>query len=164
MLFFIDLRLSELSDAVQTLKHEPAILSRGNELRQSLDRTFLVQMQDEKLLTNDFPETCEVGKIPRGRHAADFLQGSETAVIHFPNRLENVSEGAHKCLDDATAVDGAFQFRTKTIGSGLACDIVLDTPMQVGVFCIQAHHRLQQGGAEKGEKELLHQRIARLSP
>ena len=148
-LFFSELRLSELSDAVQTFKHEAAVLSRGSKFRQSLDRTFLVQMQDEELLTNDFPETCEVGKILRGHHAADFLQGSEAPVIHFPDRLEDISEGAHKSLNDATAVDGAFQLGTKTIGNGLACHIALDTPVQVGVLGIQAHQRLQQGGAVK---------------
>ena len=164
MLFFIELRLSELSDTVQTLKHEPAILSRGNEFRQSLDRTCLVQMQNERLLTNDFPETCEVGKILRGHHAAEFSQGSETPVIHFSDRLDQITEGAHKGLDDATTVNGAFQLGTKTIGSGLACRVALDTTVQAGVFGIQAHQRLQQRGAVESKKDLLRQCIPRLSP
>ena len=102
--------------------------------------------------------------ILRRHHAADFLQSSETPVVHFSDRLEDISEGAHKGLNDATTVDSAFQLGTKTIGRGLACRIALDTTVQAGVFCIQAHQRLQQRGAVESKKDLLHQRIPRLSP
>ena len=88
-----------LANAVQTFKHEAAVLGGGSKFRQSVDCTCLVQMQDEELLTNDFPEACVAGTIFRGHHAADFLQGSEAPVIHFPDRLEDISDGAHKSLN-----------------------------------------------------------------
>jgi hypothetical protein len=66
LLFFGGLRLPEPSDAVKALEHEAAVLSSGSEFRQSLDRTFFVQMQDEELLTTDFPEPREVGKYSGG--------------------------------------------------------------------------------------------------
>ena len=77
-------------------------------------------------MTSDFPEACVVGNIFRGHHAADFLQGSEASVIHFPDRFERVNEARTKASIGATAVDGAFQFGTHTIRNGLACHIALD--------------------------------------
>ena len=162
--FLRAIRSPKLANTVQTFKHKAAVLSGGSKFRQSLDRTCLVQMHDEELLTSDFPEACVVGNIFRGHHAADFLQGSEATVIHFPDRLEEISDGAHKSLNGATAVDGAFQVGTHAIGNGLACHIALGTPSQAGVLGIQADHRLHQGGAVKSKEVLLCQRIARLSP
>ena len=104
LLFLSELRLPEFSDAVQALEHEPPALSGVREFRQGLDRTCLVQMNDEELLTDHFPELCEVGMIFRRHQATDFLQSSEAPVVNFPDRLQDISDGAQKSLNDATGV------------------------------------------------------------